>query len=132
MFSLIIKPIFCDTDALGHISNTIIPNWFESARDPLFRYFSPDLDPQKWQLILARYDIEFLAELHYGENVEIKTSLAKIGRSSIHVHQEVWQQNKCAVKGTTIMVHFDYQLRKSVPLPASIKEKLQEHLITPN
>ena len=42
-----ITPRFCDTDALGHISNTTLPVWFEGARDPIFRWFTPDLDPQK-------------------------------------------------------------------------------------
>jgi len=127
MFSLIIKPAFCNTDALGHISNTVIPEWFESARDPVFKLFSPDLDPKKWQLILAKYEIEFLAELFYGSNVEIKTWISHLGNSSIHVKQQVWQNNQLAVEGITIMVHFDYKTKKPTAIPEDIKQKLHTH-----
>jgi len=54
MFSELITPRFSDTDALGHINNTMVPIWFEGARDPVFKLFMPELDPNNWQLILAR------------------------------------------------------------------------------
>jgi len=39
MISETIKPRFLETDALGHINNTVVPGWFEGARDPVFRWF---------------------------------------------------------------------------------------------
>ena len=65
MFSESIKPRFSETDALGHISNTAIPVWFEGARDPVFKILSPSLDLQKWPVILAKTEIEFHAQLFY-------------------------------------------------------------------
>ena len=129
MFRMKITPRFCDTDALGHISNTVIPCWFEGARDPVFRLFSADLDPKKWQLILAKYDIEFLAQLYYGRDVEVHTYLSHIGQSSMHILQQIWQDDVKAVQGTTVLVHFDYQLNKATRIPAVIRKQLQSHLI---
>ncbi len=40
MLEMQIQPRFQETDALGHINNTVPAVWFESARDPLFRIFS--------------------------------------------------------------------------------------------
>ena len=130
MFRMKITPRFCDTDALGHISNTMIPCWFEGARDPVFRLFSADLDPKKWQLILAKYDIEFLAQLYYGRDVEVHTYLSHIGQSSMHILQQIWQDDVKAVEGTTVLVHFDYQLNKATRIPAVIRKQLQSHLIS--
>ena len=132
MFTMQITPRFCDTDALGHISNTIIPCWFEGARDPIFRLFSADLDPKKWQLILARYEIKFLAQLFYGRNVEVRTCLSHIGNSSMHILQQVWQDNTKAVEGTTVLVHFDYQLNAATPIPDPARKQLQLHLTSEN
>ena len=42
----IITPGFYETDALGHINNTVIPMWLEKARTPIFKIFTPDLDPK--------------------------------------------------------------------------------------
>ena len=125
MFTKIITPIFCDTDALGHVSNTTIPSWLESARDPLFQYFTPDLDPKKWRLIIARIEMDFLAELFYGTDIEIKTCLSHLGNSS---SQEIWQNQTIAIKGLTILIHFDYRARKAQPIPDDIRGQLQEHL----
>ena len=130
MFSKTITPIFCDTDALGHISNTTIPRWLESARDPIFQLFTPDMDPKNWALIIAKYEINFIAELFYGKDVEIRTPLSKMGNSSLHVRQEIWQTSTLAIKGLTILIHFDYKSRKSLPIPTTIREKLLEHLQT--
>ena len=72
MYSQTIQPRFNETDALGHINNTVVATWFEGCRDPLFRLFTPDLNPALWQLILAKFSVEFHAELFYGEQVEIR------------------------------------------------------------
>lgn len=54
MLELTFHPRFNDTDALGHINNASAASWFEEARRPIFEIFIPDLDPKKWNLILAR------------------------------------------------------------------------------
>lgn len=122
-----IKPRFCETDGLGHINNTVVAQWFEGARDPVFRWFSPVLDINKWQLILAKTTVEFHAELQYGESIVLKTYISRIGNSSFDVYQEAWQQGiKCA-SGTAVMVHFDFQTKKSKKIAESVVEKMVKH-----
>ena len=50
MFKEIIQPRFNETDALGHINNTVLTQWFEGARDPIFKLFTPDLNTKQWRL----------------------------------------------------------------------------------
>jgi len=128
MLSHKFEPRFADTDALGHINNTMLPIWFEDARTPLFKYFTPDLDPKKWRLIIAKIDVEFLAEMFYGHEVEIRTYLGKIGNSSMTVCHEAWQKGKMTAKGTAIMIHFDHQEKQSKPIPDDIREELNKYL----
>ena len=54
-----ITPAFNETDALGHINNTVVPRWFENARVPIFKIFTPDLDPRDWHLIVVKVEIEY-------------------------------------------------------------------------
>ena len=49
-FSLDLTPRFCETDALGHINNTVIPVWFEAAREPIFEIVNPGQDLTKWNI----------------------------------------------------------------------------------
>ena len=63
MFTYKVSPRFCETDALGHINNTVFPVWFEEARTPIFEMFIPTLEIKKWNLILARIELDFRAEV---------------------------------------------------------------------
>lgn len=128
MLTLSVTPRFGDIDALGHVNNTIIPIWFEQARNPIFRYFNPDFTFEKWNLILARIEVDFIAQIFFSFDVEIRTWISRVGRSSFEVYQEAWQNDKLCAKGKTVLVHFDFQIQKSVEIPHEIKEMLNEHL----
>lgn len=125
---MLIDPRFSDTDALGHISNTVFPVWFEAARAPLFKIFHPSQDLPSWPLILARVELDLLAQTYLGEPIEIRTFIAKLGGSSCHVAQEAWQNGKMVAKGIAVMVYFDYEQQKSRQIPDLIREQLNQHL----
>ena len=127
MFSENFSPRFSDTDALGHINNTMVPIWFEGARDPIFRLFMPELNIDQWQLILAKIDVEYLGQIFYGREVTIKSYISRIGNSSFDVYQEVWQQGKLCASGTAVMVHFCYQSQGSKQIPEEVKLTLAQH-----
>tara|TARA_R110000744_G_scaffold79260_9_gene155780 strand:+ start:619 stop:1011 length:393 start_codon:yes stop_codon:yes gene_type:complete len=122
-----IKPRFCETDGLGHINNTVVAQWFEGARDPVFKWFTPDLSLKNWKLILAKTTVEFHAELQYGADVELKTYISRIGNSSFDVYQEAWQENKKCASGTAVMVHFDHQTKKSQKISDATISSMKEH-----
>ncbi len=124
MYSQQLQPRFNDTDALGHINNTVIAVWFEGARDPLFRLFTPDLNPTDWRLILAKFSVEFHAELFYGQPVEIRTWVSRVGNSSFDVSQQAWQQDKLCASGVAVLVHYDFVGKSSVPLDAQQQARL--------
>jgi acyl-CoA thioester hydrolase len=130
MFSEVIATRFSDTDGLGHINNTMVPVWFEGARDPVFKWFMPDLDLTKWNLILAKIDVEFHAQMYYGEKMEIRTYISRIGGSSFDVYQELWQKGSKCSSGTAVMVYFDYKTNKSLKISEGIKAVMQEHLFS--
>ena len=128
MWTLHINPRFGETDALGHINNTVLPVWFEEARTPLFRLFTPDLDPQDWHLIIAKIDVEYVGELFYGREVEIRTFISKLGNSSMTIHHEAWQDGRMGARGSAVMVHFDHNAKQSVAIPDAIREQLTPHM----
>lgn len=129
MLEMQIQPRFQETDALGHINNTVPAVWFESARDPVFRLFTPELDVRDWHLIIAGYEVQFKRELFYGQPVTIKTGVRRIGTSSFTLWQEAWQEGELAVTGETTLIHFNYQTRQSRPLDEQHKAGLQVWLI---
>lgn len=127
MYSLNMTPAFFDTDGLGHINNTRVPQWFEAARNELFRIFTPDLDMKKWQLIMARIEVDYLGELFYGRDVEVRTYVCKIGNSSFTVLQEAWQDGKLGARGKAFMVRYDFENGRAMSLSNEQKGMLEAH-----
>jgi len=131
MFSINVSPRFGDIDGLGHVNNTVLPVWFETGRNSIFRLFSPDLDlsPDVWHLILVRIEFDFLSQMYFRSDVEIRTFVTKIGNSSFTVGHEAWQEGELKVKGQAVLVYYDFKLQKSIPLPESIREILKTHML---
>lgn len=129
MLSEEFKVRFCETDALAHVSNTVVVAWFETAREPIFKIFNPTLDLKNWPLILASYKVDFLKQLYYGEPVEVRTYISRLGNSSFDTFQEVWQRGEKCASGTTTMVNFDYKTNKANPINESQKAMLMEHFL---
>jgi len=131
MFSTIVSPRFGDIDGLGHVNNTVLPVWFETGRNSVFRLFSPDLDlsPDVWHLILVRTEFDFLHQMYFRYDVEIRTYIAKIGNSSFTVGHEAWQEGELKVKGQAVLVYYDFKLQKAIPLPDSIRNILKAHML---
>ena len=130
MFVQSVQPRFSETDALGHINNAVLPVWFEQARTPIFELFIPTLDVKKWTLILAKIEVEFVKEIFYGMDTEIRTFIEKIGTSSFVCYQEAWQTEALVAKGRAVMVHFNHTSKKSMPIPEMIKDQLNEHFVS--
>jgi len=135
MFTTIIQPRFGDTDCLGHINNTQLALWFETARNPIFRIFSPELriDKETFHLIMAHTDYDFIDELFFQYEVEIRTWISRIGTKSFTVYHEAWQEGpsrppSLCVTGKAVVVHYDFIKKQSTPLPEDKKLLLAEHI----
>ncbi len=129
MFTEVIQPRFTETDALGHINNTVIPQWFEKARDPIFRFFTPDLDPKDWHLIIARIEVDYKAEVFYNAEVEIKTWFSRIGNSSMEVMQQVVQGDRVCAEGKAVLIHYDWNEKKPKAIDGELRMALEAHLV---
>ena len=127
MLKTYIRPRFCDTDALGHINNTVIPVWFLEAREPVLSWFAPEGDFSRSSIAVVRVEVDYLAETRFGEDVTIRTRVERVGNSSFVLLQEVAQGDAITARGRTTLVHFDPDERRSRPVPDKIRSKLEQH-----
>ncbi len=130
MFKTTVTPRFGDIDGLGHINNTVLPVWFELGRNPFFRMFEPNLNlsHDTWRLILARIEFDFVHQMVFKYDVEIRSYITHIGNKSFTIGHEAWQNGNLCVKGQAVLVHFDFQQQQTTPIPDDIKAQLAEHL----
>lgn len=128
MFTSTLMPRFYETDAFGHVNNTVITGWFETAREPIFKIFTPGLEISELSLILARIEIDFVGQIHYGSEVTLKTSIEKVGNASFVVLHEAWQNDNCVARGKAVQVGFDFSSQKSQPISDTQRAALENHL----
>ncbi len=130
MFTEIIQPRFSEMNPAGHIGFTVLPAWFEKAAEQVYRLFMPEMDPKAWSIIVAKFEMECLAEIHHGQEVIIQTSVSRIGNASFVLAQSLFQGEQLAAKAETTMVHFDYGAGRSRPITHAHREALSVHMAT--
>jgi len=113
---------FADTDALGHVNNAAYASYAELGRIALLRSVSWD----EGGPILARIAIDFHAQVRLGSRVVVTTEVTRIGRSSIGLQQEVLADGACAASIASVVVWFDYDAQRPVPVPDHVRAVLQE------
>ena len=117
-----------DTDKQGHVNNAIFPVYFETGRLELLYNPNDLLHDEGYSYVLANIHIDLIKEIHYPGIVHIGTKIKKIGNSSIHFEQALFQGESLAATSTSIVVHVSNQTKKSYPLPEKIKSKLNQYL----
>jgi len=117
---------FSDTDKLGHINNLAIAAYCETGRAHfLSDLIGPDLRPAQGVFVLARFAIDYRAELHWPGTVEIGSAVATLGRSSLNIVQAVFEDGRCVATAENVMVLIDVATRKSLPLPDALRAALE-------
>jgi acyl-CoA thioester hydrolase len=133
MYTTNVTPRFGDIDALLHINNMVPGGWFELARNKIIKMFNPAMEIKRevFPLVLVHTDYDFVGQLYYNNDVEIRTWISHIGTKSFTVHHEAWQQDRLCVKGNAVVVHYDFNTEESIPIPEDKKQLLAEHLYKP-
>ena len=131
MFKTIVNPRFGDMDILGHVNNTVPVVWFELARNPLYALFDPELnlDKKTFPLIMAHTDYDYVDQLYFKYEVEIRSWVMRIGTKSFTMYHEAWQQGRLCVKGNAVIVYYNFNIEQSTPIPEDKKKLLAEHLL---
>ncbi|MDL2261605.1 acyl-CoA thioesterase [Methanimicrococcus sp. OttesenSCG-928-J09] len=131
MFTTTVTPSFGDIDGLGHVNNTVLAKWFELARNPIFRIFEPhlNLSHDVWPLIMAHTDFDFVGEMFFEFDVELRTYVEKIGTKSFTVYHEAWQEGRLCVYGKAVLVHYNFNEGVTTPIPEDKKAVLTQHMV---
>ncbi len=118
-----------DLDPQGHVNNAKYLTYFEQARVYYLIHlglFGKDQSFMEIGLIVADIHIAYHAPTHYGDEIKTGVRTRKIGGKSIVVEQVVVdaKTGKEMANGEVIMVAYDYQTKKTIPVPEAWREKI--------
>lgn len=132
LFVMEIAVRFNDCDALGHVNNGTYFTYMEEARAPIFSIFNPELDVQKWNLIVASARCDFLKQVHYGETLTVQSWIGRIGSSSFVAEHVLTNHSGAFVaRGQATLIYFDYEQQRATALPDAVRLQLIQHAEVP-
>ena len=132
MFEITVTPRFGDIDGLKHVNNNKMVDWFELARNEIFKFFTPNLslEDEDWKLILVHNEANFVGQTFFGKDVTILSYILRVGETSFTTGEEAWQNGELKAVGKSILVYYDWINNEQMPIHEDIKEKLNKHLIS--
>jgi acyl-CoA thioester hydrolase len=101
-------PIFYgDLDTNRHVNNVALGRYFEQCRLEAHHGIGLDrtLQENGGGLVIARVAIDYLAEVHYGGPLHVRTRVASVGRSSTQLEQAAWHGGRCVALADVVAVH---------------------------
>jgi acyl-CoA thioester hydrolase len=125
---------FADCDPLGHVNNAKYLTYIEQARILLWgkqlgfsaRAFAAGGGSRGQGFILARAEVDFRAQVHDGDELEVRLALSGFGRTSATYEYEVVDvaDGRVVAAARTVQVWIDYDTGRPVPISEELKGRL--------
>lgn len=127
------KVRFGDCDMFGRLNNAKYITYIEQARVDYFKDF-PGINfqaPQesvKHSMILAKVSCDYKSPAYMDEDIHVKIRTSKLGRSSFEMEYELVEEKTGRVIATalTVGVMYDYEAKKTCPIPEDFRKKFSE------
>ncbi|SUO95398.1 acyl-CoA thioesterase [Suttonella ornithocola] len=102
----------------GHLGHDRLITLLHQARIDFFNALGGnELDFFGIGLIMRRLQVDYLAEAFLGEVLTVEMEIVEVKPSRFSIAYRVLNSEKLVATAQTLMVAFDYQLRKVRPLP---------------
>jgi acyl-CoA thioester hydrolase len=120
---------FGDLDAMKHLNNVVFLRYFETARIDYLNRLMGSHDPvtrfTDFGFIFASCKIDYRSPAHFDEEVAIRVRPADIGTKSLKLEFEMAVGERLIAEGHGVLVGYDYEAQRTVPLPDALKERLR-------
>ena len=118
---------YADLDPNSHVNNGAINTYFEDGR---LRFRIEHLSHLGADVlsgfVLVKYTIEYLAMLHFPGDVDIGTTIMRIGGSSYTLGQAVFRGDTCIATAEVVTVRLSEVTGRAAPLDEELKQALRD------
>lgn len=130
--TLIVRATLRDTDAFGHVNNSVYVNWFEEVRTSYVCTRRGLRAINEVDFILASTTVQFRSPVFMMETIEMRCAPIRIGNSSWELAYEGRAQEggRLVVEGVSTQVQYNYTTREKAPIPAAWRALLAADLET--
>ena len=107
---------YADTDRQGHINNAAFVTFLETGRVEILHDPQAPLADEGSSSRSLDLAMDFHSELRWPGQVDIGLRVARVGTSSVHLHQGLFQDGQCAATAATVIVQMSLETRRAHPL----------------
>ncbi len=129
-FTTDIQMRFRDIDGMGHVNNAVYLSYVELARTQFYMHHANKRTLDEIDFILAHVDIDFESQATWGDQIQVTVWPSKIGNSSFTLSYEIKEKRsgRIVARAKSVLVTYDYEKRKSKPIPDDFRSLLQAAL----
>ena len=113
-----------DFDPLGHLTHSIVFDYFDEARTQVLRRLVGDFE--EWPHVVVHVEADFRREVAHGaSDLVVRTWVVRVGESSVRFGQELLTPDRdVAVESEVVLVAFDPAERQARPIGADERARL--------
>lgn len=128
MLTTQITPRISETNMGGHISNTVVPVWFEAGRAEIYAMVRDSGHFKASPLVIKTFTVTFHHELEVSGEVTIECEVARVGRTSFTLAERALQSGQVCATGEVVYVLVGAE--GLVTVPESIRTWLIRHQVS--
>ena len=119
-----------DLDLLGHVNNVSIIRYLQAGRIVFMEKIGLPVFPgMKTGPIEAATQIQFCKQLFFPGNVTVCTTVKEVKNTSMILEHLVYDETgEIAVRGTEVIVHFDFVNQTKIPLTEKLRENIRSYM----
>jgi len=108
---------FSDVDIMGHVSNTVYQNYYDSGKVDYFDEVMPDMDFVNIGMVGASVKIDYLKPIFMKTRILVETRVAVLGHKSITMEHCLVDECTKEVLSTCTAVLVCYSIKEMVSIP---------------
>ena len=125
---------FHEVDLLGVCNNAVYFNYFEDARIGYIKHVKEDYKLEKLLegssfFIMAHNECDYIEPAKFEDKLNVYTKIDFLKKSSFglsHIVENV-KTKRIIAKGGGVLVHIDFNTKKSVPLPEEFINAVKDY-----
>lgn len=126
-----------EIDVLGHVGFQFLIHRFSAAAAQLNAAFGLTpayLKDERRGMSTFEFQLRFMAELHAGDLIQVKSALVAIGNTSFRIVHRMYngRTGRLSAELSQFAVHLDLDARRPAPFPEDVRERAAAILVTPD
>lgn len=129
MFPVPIQVRFNDVDIMGHVSNTVYQNYYDTGKTEYFDHILPDLDYINIGVVGASIKIDYLLPIYMKYKIVVETRISRLGNKSFTMNHKLLNIDTGELLSvcTAVLVCFDVKASKSQLIPEHWRKAIIAH-----